>query len=236
MIISEGMCARAPEATAPHLAKTRSANSLDFHISVSGGGVTGQSTAQSDLESARALVELEPTFARGSAPRRFLNTRIPAWCQNARSPASPKLVAASNIPNAKLTAIQSAVTRGRLLRFLFRKPTGLFRNACVDQEQGRFRHDAARNFFNSCACTLPPRTQHQIPDRCFLKIADVRATEEFFYRPPKHAYHAAFLLTKKNSQLSNTSFSKSAKTCRTHRRSSLSPRSGTFSTGFKKIQ
>ena len=74
------------EATAP-LHQTRSANGLDFHITVSGGGVTGQSGAI-QLGIARALVELEPTLRVALRKEGFL-TRDPRMVER-KKPGQPK--------------------------------------------------------------------------------------------------------------------------------------------------
>ena len=74
------------DATAP-LHQTRSANSLDFHITVSGGGVTGQSGAI-QLGIARALVELEPTLRVALRKEGFL-TRDPRMVER-KKPGQPK--------------------------------------------------------------------------------------------------------------------------------------------------
>ncbi len=73
-------------ATAP-LHHTRSATTLDFHISVLGGGVTGQSGAVS-LGIARAIVELEPGLRSVLRKEGFL-TRDPRMVER-KKPGQPK--------------------------------------------------------------------------------------------------------------------------------------------------
>lgn len=73
-------------ATAPlHLA--RGSNALDFHISVLGGGVTGQSGAV-QLGIARAIVELEPGLRAALRKEGFL-TRDPRMVER-KKPGQPK--------------------------------------------------------------------------------------------------------------------------------------------------
>lgn len=74
------------EATAP-LHSTRNANGLDFHITVIGGGVTGQSGAIK-LGIARALVEMEPTLRTSLRKEGFL-TRDPRMVER-KKPGQPK--------------------------------------------------------------------------------------------------------------------------------------------------
>ncbi len=74
------------EAAAP-LHHTRSANALDFHISVLGGGVTGQSGAI-QLGIARAIVEMEPNLRSALRKDGFL-TRDPRMVER-KKPGQPK--------------------------------------------------------------------------------------------------------------------------------------------------
>lgn len=74
------------EAAAP-LQHTRGATSFDFHISVSGGGVTGQSGAVR-LGIARAIVEIEPSLRTVLRKGGFL-TRDPRMVER-KKPGQPK--------------------------------------------------------------------------------------------------------------------------------------------------
>src|SRR3954467_6361362 len=74
------------EATAP-LHQARGSNGLDFHITVSGGGVTGQAGAV-QLGIARALVELEPTLRPAFRKEGFM-TRDPRMVER-KKPGQPK--------------------------------------------------------------------------------------------------------------------------------------------------
>lgn len=74
------------EATAA-LHHTRNANALDFHITVEGGGVSGQSGAV-QLGIARALVELEPGLRSALRKDGFL-TRDPRMVER-KKPGQPK--------------------------------------------------------------------------------------------------------------------------------------------------
>src|SRR5262245_8060598 len=73
-------------AVAP-LSHTRGADSLDFHITVAGGGVTGQSGAV-QLGIARAMVEIEPTLRTVLRKDGFL-TRDPRMVER-KKPGQPK--------------------------------------------------------------------------------------------------------------------------------------------------
>jgi small subunit ribosomal protein S9 len=74
------------EASAP-LHHHRGANALDFHISVLGGGVTGQSGAIS-LGIARAIVEIDPALRPALRKDGFL-TRDPRMVER-KKPGQPK--------------------------------------------------------------------------------------------------------------------------------------------------
>lgn len=74
------------EATAP-LHHARGANALDFHVSVLGGGVTGQSGAV-QLGIARAIVEMEPSLRTVLRKEGFL-TRDPRMVER-KKPGQPK--------------------------------------------------------------------------------------------------------------------------------------------------
>ena len=69
------------------LQHSRSANSFDYHITVLGGGVTGQSGAVS-LGLARAIVEIDPTL-RVALRRDGLLTRDPRMVER-KKPGQPK--------------------------------------------------------------------------------------------------------------------------------------------------
>jgi small subunit ribosomal protein S9 len=73
-------------ATAP-LQHARGANGFDFHVSVLGGGVTGQSGAV-QLGLARAMVEIDPTL-RTSLRREGFLTRDPRMVER-KKPGQPK--------------------------------------------------------------------------------------------------------------------------------------------------
>lgn len=73
-------------ATAP-LQLARGANGFDFHVSVLGGGVTGQSGAV-QLGLARAMVEIDPTL-RISLRREGFLTRDPRMVER-KKPGQPK--------------------------------------------------------------------------------------------------------------------------------------------------
>ena len=74
------------EATAP-LQHSRGANSFDYHVSVLGGGVTGQSGAV-QLGLARAIVEIDPTL-RSALRREGFLTRDPRMVER-KKPGQPK--------------------------------------------------------------------------------------------------------------------------------------------------
>jgi len=74
------------EAVLP-LQHSRGANSFDYHITVLGGGVTGQSGAVS-LGLARAIVEIDPTL-RVALRRDGLLTRDPRMVER-KKPGQPK--------------------------------------------------------------------------------------------------------------------------------------------------
>ncbi len=74
------------EATAA-LHHSRNANALDFHITVEGGGVTGQSGAVR-LGIARALVEMEPALRSALRKEGFM-TRDPRMVER-KKPGQPK--------------------------------------------------------------------------------------------------------------------------------------------------
>jgi small subunit ribosomal protein S9 len=73
-------------ATAP-LQHARGANGYDFHVSVLGGGVTGQSGAV-QLGLARAMVEIDPTLRTALRREGFL-TRDPRMVER-KKPGQPK--------------------------------------------------------------------------------------------------------------------------------------------------
>jgi len=73
-------------ATAP-LQHARGANGFDFHVSVLGGGVTGQSGAV-QLGLARAMVEIDPTL-RPTLRREGFLTRDPRMVER-KKPGQPK--------------------------------------------------------------------------------------------------------------------------------------------------
>jgi len=77
--------ARAQATSALH--HSRNANTLDFHITVEGGGVTGQSGAVR-LGIARALVEMEPGLRPALRKDGFL-TRDPRMVER-KKPGQPK--------------------------------------------------------------------------------------------------------------------------------------------------
>jgi small subunit ribosomal protein S9 len=74
------------EATAP-LQHSRGSNSYDYHVSVLGGGVTGQSGAV-QLGLARAIVEIDPTL-RTTLRREGFLTRDPRMVER-KKPGQPK--------------------------------------------------------------------------------------------------------------------------------------------------
>ena len=74
------------EATAP-LQHSRGSNSFDYHVSVLGGGVSGQSGAV-QLSLARAIVEIDPTL-RSALRREGFLTRDPRMVER-KKPGQPK--------------------------------------------------------------------------------------------------------------------------------------------------
>lgn len=78
---------RAKSEAASPLQIVRSSNSFDFHVSVLGGGVTGQSGAV-QLGIARAIVEIDPSL-RPQLRKEGLLTRDPRMVER-KKPGQPK--------------------------------------------------------------------------------------------------------------------------------------------------
>ena len=211
MIISADMFAPALKPHAP-LHQTRSANSLDFHITVSGGGVTGQSGAI-QLGIARALVELEPTLRVALLRKEGFLTRDSAYGGTQKtwpaesSPSFPTFQALNS------PAVQSS-RDNRSLHFLFEADTAISGTPVLRTEYMVIFTTLLRQFPSKAHWLFYRRAASHLSsqDRCSAQRWETsRGKRKHLKSAHVRPIAAALVLTTKNGADSKKHCSKNAK-------------------------